>query len=440
MKHKRPPVPIIILLVLALLTGAYFGIKAMTAEKNNGLTASGTIEADRIAIAPEIGGKVVEVLAVEGARVKTGDVLFRLDDSLLSAQRDVAASSLSIAESARQLAEAALATTAKQSSDLRTSDWWLEGPDGYALPGWYFSRNENVNAQKVEVVAAEAALSAAQATLDALLADPANAEFVAAETRLGNAKASMLAVTDMYNRAQTAFDGADLRSAAQDVYDAARDELDDAQAAYDDLMLEDNAQQIIVARAVLMAAEERYQSARDLLLAVESGINTAYLSGSESALRKAELSTQQARLAVNQAEANLALIDTQISKLTIAAPSDGVVLTSTVKPGEVIGAGSTAMLLGDLSNLTIVVYVSETLYGQLNLGQAAAITVDSFPGESFTAVVTRIADQAEFTPRNVQSVEGRGSTVYAITLRVNDPDGKLKPGMPADVNFDQGSE
>lgn len=62
-------------------------------------------------------------------------------------------------------------------------------------------------------------------------------------------------------------------------------------------------------------------------------------------------------------------------------------------------------------------------------------TADSHPGESFEAVVTRIADRAEFTPRNVQTEEDRRSTVYAIVLRVDDPDGKLKPGMPADVTF-----
>jgi RND family efflux transporter MFP subunit len=184
-------------------------------------------------------------------------------------------------------------------------------------------------------------------------------------------------------------------------------------------------------------AEERYQSAHDLLLAVESGINTAYLSGSQSTLRKAELAAQQARLSVSQAQANLDLLEVQIAKLTILAPVDGIILTSTVKTGEVIAAGSSVMRLGQLSNLDITVYVSENLYGQLSLGQAATLAVDSFPGESFSAVVTRIADEAEFTPRNVQSVEGRSSTVYAITLQVNDPDGKLKPGMPADVTFEK---
>jgi HlyD family secretion protein len=440
MKHKSPPVPIIILLVLALLTGGYFGIKALTGEKVSALSASGTIEADQIAISPEISGKVIEVLMSEGNHVKAGDVLFRLDDSLLSAQRDVAASNLAVAQSARQLAEATLATAAVQSGDLRTSEWWLEGPDGYALPGWYFSREENVSAQQQEVENAQTALAGTQAVLDALLVDPANAEFLAVEKRLNNAKASMLVVTDMYNRANTALDGADLRSSAQDLYDAAQDELEAAQDAYDDLEYDENAQGIIDARADLAVAEERYQAACDLLLGAQAGINAAYLSGSESVLRKAEISAEQARLMEEQAKANLNLIDIQISKLTVAAPSDGVILTSTVKQGEVIGAGSTAMTLGDLSNLTIVVYVPETLYGQLNLGQSATILVDSFPGETFTAAVIEIANQAEFTPRNVQSVEGRGATVYAITLRVNDPEGKLKPGMPADVTFDKEME
>ncbi len=63
------------------------------------------------------------------------------------------------------------------------------------------------------------------------------------------------------------------------------------------------------------------------------------------------------------------------------------------------------------------------------------MTVDSFLGEVFEANVIRIADQAEFTPRNVQTEEGRKSTVFAVELMVDNPQGKLKPGMPADVKF-----
>jgi multidrug resistance efflux pump len=93
------------------------------------------------------------------------------------------------------------------------------------------------------------------------------------------------------------------------------------------------------------------------------------------------------------------------------------------------------MTLGQLDNLSITVYVPENLYGGLSLGQSASVTVDSFPGETFNATVTHIADQAEFTPRNVQTAEGRSTTVFAIKLQVQDTVGKLKPGMPADVVF-----
>ena len=143
----------------------------------------------------------------------------------------------------------------------------------------------------------------------------------------------------------------------------------------------------------------------------------------------------QTESAVAQAEANLALLDTQISKLTITAPMDGVVLTRNVEVGEFVQPGATSFVLGQLSNLTITVYVPEDRFGQIKIGQAATVSVDSFPGVTFTATVIQIADKAEFTPRNVQTAEGRSSTVYAIKLSVDNPDGQLKIGMPADVVF-----
>jgi HlyD family secretion protein len=113
----------------------------------------------------------------------------------------------------------------------------------------------------------------------------------------------------------------------------------------------------------------------------------------------------------------------------------GVILVRNVEPGEFVQPGAVALTMANLSELTITVYVPEDQYGKISLGQQATVTVDSFPGESFTAEVIHIASQAEFTPRNVQTVEGRSSTVYAIKLKVIDTEGKLKIGMPADVVF-----
>ncbi len=445
MKHKRPPIFVIIIVVLASLVGGYFGLRALLNPVSTALTASGTIEAIEVTISPEIGGKVAEVALNEGAQVKAGDVLFRLDDTLLQGQRTVAAASLNLMQAAALTADAAQAS-AQANYDLavnaarlesfatRNLDWVAVNPSGYNLPGGYFSQDDEIAAAEVEVEAARSARDTAQASLMVLLTDPANSAFVVAETRLSNARAGAVVAQDVLVRANAA-SNADLRDAAQSAYDSAKTELEDAQTAYDGLKDSDAAGKITTDRADLSVAQERLESARDRVLALRTGEDSPKITAAQAVLHQALAAADQAHLAVTQSEASLALIDIQIAKLTIMAPANGVILTRSIQPGEIIAPNSPAMTLGRLDNLTITVYVPENLYGQLSIGQAATMKVDSSPGEIFDATVAQIAEQAEFTPRNVQTVEGRSSTVFAIKLQIQDPSGKLKPGMPADVTF-----
>ncbi len=138
-----------------------------------------------------------------------------------------------------------------------------------------------------------------------------------------------------------------------------------------------------------------------------------------------------------QAEQNLIDIYSSIngSNDKITSPIDGVVLERLIEPGELETAGVTLMVVANLDQLTLKVYVPEDRYGQISLGQTYSVTVDSFPNQSFSGKVSHIADKAEFTPRNVQTTDSRKSTVFAITLDLAPSGGKLKPGMPADVHF-----
>jgi HlyD family secretion protein len=131
----------------------------------------------------------------------------------------------------------------------------------------------------------------------------------------------------------------------------------------------------------------------------------------------------------------VALLDEQIDRLNVKAPGDGVVLTRAIEPGEVAMPGGALVVVGDLSRLSLTVYLPEDRYGAVRVGDQARVTVDSFPGQAFTGTVQRVADQAEFTPRNVQTPAGRRTTVFAVKLALANPEGKLKPGMPADVVF-----
>ena len=263
--------------------------------------------------------------------------------------------------------------------------------------------------------------------------------FGAAETRLAQARAAGLVAQDVLRRA-TLGNNTELRDTAQTASDTAQTELDNAQAAYDSLKGSVAAGKIITARADLSVAQERLASAQDRLLALQTGENSPKVAAAQAALHQAQAAVDQAHLAVTQSQDNLSLLDIQIGLLTVKAPADGVILTRSIQPGEIVAPSASAMTLGRISNLTITVYVPEDRYGELSLGQPAIMTVDSFPGEVFTTTVIHIADQAEFTPRNVQTVEGRSSTVFAIKLQVQDPYGKLKPGMPADVTFEPASK
>jgi HlyD family secretion protein len=224
-------------------------------------------------------------------------------------------------------------------------------------------------------------------------------------------------------------------TAAEDVLDAAETELEQAQDAYIELLGTEAAQEVKDARAAVSVAQESYEVAMDALSGMQTGEYSPQVTIAAAALEQAKAGLEQANKAVQQAEANLALLDTQMEKLTVYSPQDGVILTRNVEPGEFVQPGATAFAMANLNEMTITVYVPEDRYGEIKLGQQASVTVDSYPGETFAAEVIHIADQAEFTPRNVQTVEGLSATVYAIKLKVADDQGKLKIGMPADVVF-----
>jgi HlyD family secretion protein len=150
---------------------------------------------------------------------------------------------------------------------------------------------------------------------------------------------------------------------------------------------------------------------------------------------RAEALLAQAEKAAAQAQAELALVQIQIGKLEIKSPAAGVVTVRSIEPGEVVQAGAAALVISQLENLTVTVYLPEDRYGQIDLGDLARVTSDSFPGQAFAGQVQRIATQAEFTPRNVATEDSRRTTVFAVKLEVSSPQGELKPGMPVDVEF-----
>lgn len=145
---------------------------------------------------------------------------------------------------------------------------------------------------------------------------------------------------------------------------------------------------------------------------------------------------EQARAQLQRAEEALALARTRLGYAELRAPMEGVVLAENIEPGEFVAAGTPVVTLGALDPVWLRAYINETDLGRIKLEQAARVSIDTYPGKTYRGTVTFIAQEAEFTPKNVQTDKERVKLVYRIKITLPNPDRELKPGMPADAEID----
>jgi RND family efflux transporter MFP subunit len=155
----------------------------------------------------------------------------------------------------------------------------------------------------------------------------------------------------------------------------------------------------------------------------------------ETSAKTQEKTVAAAKTRVAQARAQLADIDAQLAELQVSAPADSILEVLSVKVGDVLPANREAATLLLTGHLWVRVYVPESWLGLIKLGEHVRVRVDSFPGKDFDGVVEQINRQAEFTPRNVQTVADRIKQVFGVKIRLPADDDRLRAGMAADVYF-----
>ena len=138
---------------------------------------------------------------------------------------------------------------------------------------------------------------------------------------------------------------------------------------------------------------------------------------------------------VAQARAQLAEIETQLSEMRIVAPTDSVLEVSSVKAGDVLAPNREVATLLLPQHLWVRVYVPEPWLGHIKPGERVKVKVDSFPNKEFEGAIEQIARAAEFTPRNVQTLEERIKQVFGVKVGLDNHEGLLRAGMSADVSF-----
>ena len=496
MKPEKKIKFVVLCLALILMVPACDIMLEDTGRKDV-LQASGVVEAVEVVIAPEIGGRVAEVLVSEGDRVAVGDRLFYIEDKMLESQLNQAKTAVAVTQANYDLVAAGLSGEQKRASiataelELASARYVLnelqethELMAAEALQTMESLQDELEDLLNFDIPQALAlkAVADAQKAVDTASRNLSTQQTTASQADIDAAKATLVLAEDLLKDAQEDYE--DYENKPENNLQRANylGRKAAAQKAYDEAVRRYNAVQgtgrlvdIAVAQADLASAQAQLaQAERDMeriqngptpgaIALLEAQIAVAqkdyatYKDGpdldeiavaqarvthadAQLALAKAESPTEE-ELAVAQAQLGSALatlesIQVQITLLNVIAPINGVIMTRNVEPGEVIQPGLAAMTIGRLDHLTVTVYIPEDKYGHINLGDPATLRVDSFPDENFSAAVTRIADQAEYTPRNVQTKEDRQTTVYAVELSVDDPLGRLKPGMPTDVEFE----
>ena len=385
----KPLIPLLLLLAAAA-AGTFYFLRPPAADPTR-IKLSGNLEITESHAAFKTPGLIVEITVKEGDTVRKDQVLARIENKVLQLAKVRDEAGVSAAESAL----AQLQTDTERTRDVLDREAAM---------------------RRAEIAQAEAQVRDVEA-------GSRTQEVAQAQAGLDDARAQWDQVNADWDRAQKLFKNEDI-SRAQ--YDQAQTRFRSVAAAVQ------NAEQRLALvkegprKETLELAKAQLTRARAALQLTEANRKELIRKGQEVTLRHAD---------ITRARAQASLAATQLADAELRAAMDGVVLARPTEPGEVVGAGVTILTLGDTARPWLRGYVTESQLGHVKLGQKAILRADSFPGVDFEGVVTFIASEAEFTPKQIQTPEERVKLVYRIKVEVANPDRKLKNNMPMDAEI-----
>lgn len=412
-RRIRVIVPVLLLAVGIWATVAYLRSNRSGSDV---VLASGTIEAQQVSIASKIPGRIETIHADEGDAVKAALLLVTMEGGELLAQVDQARAALEGARARLAQARAALALQRLQvEAQIAQAEAALDAART-RVPQAEEARTLTVLQSSLAVTQAESALKTAEANsamvrvnLDRTARDLARLEVLFREGAISS---------QQVEAARAAHDG------AQAQYEAAQLAVRQAEAAL--RLAHANQRQVDIRERDVAAAQAQVRQAEAALRHAKAGEEAV-------ALRQADVAAAEAQVA--QAEASVRFLLAQQKNLTITSPITGVVISRHASAGEVIGAGAPILTVGDLHEVWIRLFIPLPRLGGIVVGQDVEVSTDALPGRIFSGTVTEIAQQAEFTPRNVQTPEERVKQVFAVKVTLPNRDRLLKPGMPADATI-----
>lgn len=386
----------LMLLAAAVLAGVGIWIGYFRPSADSGqLLLSGNIEVTQVDLAFKLGGRLAERLVDEGDPVRRGQVVARLDAADYRLQTARAEADLAYAEAV--VAELEAGSRPEEIDRARARMTQARFALAELTTG---SRAQEIDTARADL---DRALAAERATRSRL--DQAEADF-----------ARYRAVYDDGGVSRQVFEGYVLgRDTARNAHEEAAARVAAARERLSLVKEGPRTEQIHQARATLAQAQAEYA-----LVAAGPRAETI----------------AQARARAAAARAALDLARQHLTDTEIPSPFDGVVLSKSAEPGAVVNAGSPVVTVAATGDLWLRAYLNETDLGRIRIGQPATVSVDAFPGKTYSGRLRFISSEAEFTPKSVQTFEERVNLVYRVKIALDNADGTLKPGMPADARLE----
>jgi HlyD family secretion protein len=419
-------------LVLALLVafGLWYYLGGRKQASFDTIAGNGIIEATEVDVSAKLAGRVRSLRLHEGDRVRRGDLVTTLDSEELQGQVKQARGHLAAAEAA--LAELLAGT---RPEDIRRAQARLDlvraGP-----------RKEQIEQLRAAYEQAKARLSLVREGPRKEQIRQLRAALQQAEANLSEAETELKRVENLESQGAISRQQLDQartrRDVAQAQVDAARQRLSEAETGARPQEIREaeeavkGAQQRLAeaqagARAQeLQEAEAAVAQARSQAWAARAALDLALAGPRKETIAAARARVEQAHGALNTAQASW-------EQTRIWCPANARVTLRNAEPGELVTPGLPIVRLALLDSVWLRVYVPETEVGLVKLGQRAEVTTDAYPNKKYPGRVIEIAEQAEFTPKNVQTKEERVKLVFGVKIEVQNPNQELKPGMPADA-------
>lgn len=428
-----------VLLLLLLLVGCTTSGSGQEREPHR---FTGFLESEEVILAPEIGGRIVELAVAEGDAVASGQIIARLDDSLIRLQ--LAQADASVAEAEARLAQIKAAVRPEDIAlaDARVAQAQAAADAAESALQDAIRLRDNPQELDVQIAQAQAALAEAQAHARAAKHQAQAADLEAQMWgEIARDLANGVAVTLPDGTVVTVDAPPEKKQQANEQWNLASQEAWRAwqQAAQADAA----ADQAWVALNDLKKQRENRQEAEAQVVAATNARDQA-LAGVKQAQAaldavKAGPTAEQiaaAEAAVAQARAAREAKAVQLDKSIIKAPISGVINARYFSADEVIGPGQRLVSIHQPDKMTLTIYAPAGMIDDIHTGDVYPLEVESAPGRQYQARVTVISDKPEFTMRQSQNVAERAAVVYAVTLQVENPDDLLRPGLPADALID----